>query len=235
MVNKTHLNWLWTVTKVRRNREESSVVDLVIVTFCYWQEVHNKYNSWLPLPNSLNVYQHLDSGRLGRDRMVVGFTTTCAISALWVRTPLRRGVLDTTLCDKVCQWLATGRWSSLGTPISSTNKTNRRDITEILLKVAQDTINHQPTSGHFLFTLSNHKELNGRHITWIRVIFVSFSSWMIDVWTQMVKLYISQYKIHNYWQFISTLYYKCSIYRVTRGVVRGVRPPKIRKAYAIQR
>ena len=28
---------------------------------------------------------------------------------LWVRTPLRRGVLDITLCDQVCQWLATGR------------------------------------------------------------------------------------------------------------------------------
>ena len=25
---------------------------------------------------------------------------------LWVRIPLRRGVLDTTLCDEVCQWLA---------------------------------------------------------------------------------------------------------------------------------
>jgi len=23
---------------------------------------------------------------------------------LWVRTQLRRGALDTTLCDKVCQW-----------------------------------------------------------------------------------------------------------------------------------
>jgi hypothetical protein len=29
---------------------------------------------------------------------------------LWVRTPLRRGVLDTTLCDKVCQGLVTGQW-----------------------------------------------------------------------------------------------------------------------------
>jgi hypothetical protein len=26
---------------------------------------------------------------------------------LWVRIPLRRGVLDTTLCDKVCQWITT--------------------------------------------------------------------------------------------------------------------------------
>jgi hypothetical protein len=44
-----------------------------------------------------------------------------------------RGVLDTTLYDKVFQWLATGRWFSLDTPVSSTNKT---DSHEILLKVA---------------------------------------------------------------------------------------------------
>jgi hypothetical protein len=43
-----------------------------------------------------------------------------------------RGVLDTTLCDKVCEWLATGLWFSLGPPVSSTNKTDRHDITEIL-------------------------------------------------------------------------------------------------------
>jgi hypothetical protein len=29
---------------------------------------------------------------------------------LWVRIPFRRAVLDTTLCDKVCQWLAAGWW-----------------------------------------------------------------------------------------------------------------------------
>jgi len=34
-----------------------------------------------------------------------------------------RGVLDTTLCDKVCQWLTAGWWFSSGTPVSSTNKT----------------------------------------------------------------------------------------------------------------
>ena len=59
---------------------------------------------------------------------------------LWVRTQLRRGVLDTTLCDKVCQLFATGRWFSPGTPVSSTNKTDRHDITEMLLKVALITI-----------------------------------------------------------------------------------------------
>jgi hypothetical protein len=42
---------------------------------------------------------------------------------LWVRKLLRRSVLDTTLCDKVSQWLATGQWFSPGTPVSPTNKT----------------------------------------------------------------------------------------------------------------
>jgi len=46
----------------------------------------------------------------------------------------------TTLCDKVCQWLATGWSFSLGTQVSSTNKTDRHDITEILLKVALNTV-----------------------------------------------------------------------------------------------
>jgi hypothetical protein len=47
--------------------------------------------------------------------------------------------LKTTLCDKVCQSLATGRWFSLSSLVSSTYKTDRHDITEILLKVALNT------------------------------------------------------------------------------------------------
>ena len=50
----------------------------------------------------------------------------------WFRTTLMWGVLDKTLCDEVCQWLATGRQFWSGIPLSSINKTNRRDITEIL-------------------------------------------------------------------------------------------------------
>ena len=57
---------------------------------------------------------------------------------LWVRLPLRAGL--TPLCDKVCQWLATGWWFSLCTPVSSTNKIDHHDIAEILLKVALNTI-----------------------------------------------------------------------------------------------
>jgi hypothetical protein len=38
------------------------------------------------------------------------------------------GILDTTLCNYGCQWLATGQWYSPDTPVSSTNKTDRHDV-----------------------------------------------------------------------------------------------------------
>jgi hypothetical protein len=50
---------------------------------------------------------------------------------VWI--PLRWGVVNTTFCDKVCQWLATGRWFSPPIKLTAT-------ITEILLKVASNTI-----------------------------------------------------------------------------------------------
>ena len=51
-----------------------------------------------------------------------------------------RGVLDTTLCHKVCQSIVAGWRFSLGTPILSTNKTDCHNMTKILLKVALNTI-----------------------------------------------------------------------------------------------
>ena len=65
---------------------------------------------------------------------------------LWVWILLRRSVLDTSLCDKVCQWLEVRRWFSPSAPVSSTNKTGRHDITEILLKVALSTITLYPNA-----------------------------------------------------------------------------------------
>ena len=64
-----------------------------------------------------------------------------SLLTLWVRTPLRWCVLDTTLCDKVCQWLATGQWFSQGTLVPSTNKSDCHDTAEILLKAELSTIN----------------------------------------------------------------------------------------------
>ena len=49
-------------------------------------------------------------------------------------------------CDNVYQLLVHGRWFSPGTPASSTTKTGRHDITEILLEMALNTIkqsNHE--------------------------------------------------------------------------------------------
>ena len=46
-----------------------------------------------------------------------------------------------SLCDKVCiKRLAAGWWFSPGSLVSSTNKTYRHDITEILLKVVLSII-----------------------------------------------------------------------------------------------
>jgi len=73
--------------------------------------------------------------------MVVGFTTTYTISPvvlLRVRNSIRARC--TTLCDKICQWLATDRLFSPDPSVSSINKTDRHDITEILLKEALNTI-----------------------------------------------------------------------------------------------
>jgi len=60
-----------------------------------------------------------------RGRMVVEFTTTCAISTYHhYRCELETHSSDTTLFDKVCQWLTAGRWFTPGTLVSSTNKTD---------------------------------------------------------------------------------------------------------------
>ena len=103
-------------------------------------------------------------GSCSRDRMIVVFTATCAISAYHDKScnfehSSHRGVLDTTLCDKACQWPAThtGRWfSSFPQPIKL--------ITEILLKVALSTIAISPLHLHCFFLLCS-------YYTFIRVKF----------------------------------------------------------------
>ena len=62
----------------------------------------------------------------------------CLSPLMWVWISIRARC--TTLCDKVYQWPATGRWFSTGPPVSSTNKTDHHYITEILLKVVLNTI-----------------------------------------------------------------------------------------------
>jgi hypothetical protein len=59
-----------------------------------------------------------------------------------------------TASDKVYQLLAHGRWFSPGTPASSTTKTGRHDIAEILLKVAINTKNQIKSNHFFAITIS---------------------------------------------------------------------------------
>jgi hypothetical protein len=53
--------------------------------------------------------------------------------------------------DKVYQLLAHGRWFSPGTPASTTTKTGRHDIAEILLKVA---LKHQKSIKSIIYDLN---------------------------------------------------------------------------------
>ena len=84
----------------------------------------------------------------GCDHMVVGLNYLCnqclSLLTLWVRFPLRRGGIDTTLklygksLSVTCDWLVV--IFSPCTLVSSTSKTDCHDITDILLKVALSTI-----------------------------------------------------------------------------------------------
>ena len=100
----------------------------------------------------------------GRDRMVVGFTTTYAISTYhhlhWEFEPHSGEVYS--IQHYVIKFV-----SDLGTLVSIINKTDRQDITEILLKVALNTINlNQPT----YFSIMKHISLgniNGIYISMV--------------------------------------------------------------------
>ena len=66
--------------------------------------------------------------------MVVGFTTIYAINASTNLVSLNPAQARRTLYNIMFLWF------SQSTPVSSTNKTDRHDLTEILLEVALNTI-----------------------------------------------------------------------------------------------
>ena len=123
-------------------------------------------------------------GRHGRDRMYNYLCNQCLSPLkLWGWIPFRRGVLDTTLCDQVCQWLMTGRWFSPGTPVSSTNKTDCHYITEILLIVALNTINLTPNQPFLrsLWTIHTCKDFWVRFVHWNSMIKVNKVTYVVRV------------------------------------------------------
>jgi hypothetical protein len=103
----------------------------------------------------------------------------------------------TTLCDVVCGWF------SPGPPVSSTNKTDRHNITEILLKVALNTI----------------KQTKQRRCLFSWYFIVKSCKWLIDkLWQNTILHSICQMR------FVST--YTCTsqvqnvIYAAVIGLVK---------------
>ena len=100
-----------------------------------------------------------------------------SVNTKWVQIPFSPGVLDTTLCDEICQWLVAGQWFSLGTPISSINKTDCHDMTKILLKVVLNTITLTPRlNSTWFFFIEYNKSLvkwsvqeNSKKRAWTRI------------------------------------------------------------------
>ena len=96
---------------------------------------------------------------------------------LWVWILLKWGVLDTALCDKVCKWLATGRWFSLCTPCFLHQKNwlpcNNWNIVESGVK------HHNPNpflvcQGNTIYLFSTTQEINHVHLT--------FSNFTASLW-----------------------------------------------------
>jgi hypothetical protein len=98
----------------------------------------NKISEYFPLNFIIPLYHLFTCGNTISDN------PAAAPLPPFTYMPLRLGVLDTALCNKVCQWLAAGSWFSSGTPVSSSNKSDIHDINEILLKVAFNTHNLNP-------------------------------------------------------------------------------------------
>ena len=111
----------------------------------------NIYGNWMYF-NTKTCYYFLiiKGGPGGSMSYVVGLPNNSykpITYTAWVRArlcKLQKGCTRLAAAsDTVYQLLAHGRWFSLGIPASSTTKTDRHDIhvTEILLKVALNTIN----------------------------------------------------------------------------------------------
>ena len=87
----------------------------------------------------------------------------------------------TSLCDNVCQWLATGRWFSSGPPLSSNNKN------DILIKVALNTTKQQTN----IYTNSD-KQVSGNvyvYITGITLLLTDFVClYTYEFWLSLCKI-----------------------------------------------
>ena len=110
------LKLLWTIITILKDNREKIPGRCGDLTCC-------------PSVEETDNVSDFSSGCRGRDRhgsWIYNYLSNQFPSplTLWLRIPLRRSVLDTTLSDQVCQWLVAGLWFSPGNPVSSTNRTD---------------------------------------------------------------------------------------------------------------
>ena len=92
---------------------------------------------------SKNIFNYIieDRGRRGRDRMV-HVQSVPIITKVMSSNPVHHEVYSIQhYVMKFVSNLREGLWFSPGTPVSSTNKTDLRDFSEILLEGPLNTIN----------------------------------------------------------------------------------------------
>ena len=131
------------------------VLDTRIYSICLIFFIRFPWNIWIKLITVAGSIPLLVRPSWSYGSWIYNYLCNQCLSplTLWVKAPLLSwyninyvikfvsdlwqvsGFLYTTLCDKVCQWLMTGQWFSQGTTVSTTNKTDLHDITEVLLKV----------------------------------------------------------------------------------------------------
>ena len=129
----------------------------------------------------VQIHVTLNRNRGRRDHMVVSVTTTYVISAYhhWSCEFESRSwrVLNTTVRDKVCQWFMAHLWFSPRTTVSSTNKTDSNDITEILLKVALKSITPN----------SLNEEYRGKLWIDVTTVYSCFLPYLTSLWQKLLK------------------------------------------------
>ena len=115
----------------------SSVLLLSLECPFYNPKYHNILKCvcyWCSIPLRMNCFLNEPSWPWSDGSWIYNYLCIQCLSPLMLWVPISIRARCTALCDKVCQWLAPGRWFSPDPPVSSTNKTDRHDITEILLK-----------------------------------------------------------------------------------------------------
>jgi hypothetical protein len=82
--------------------------------FCHWSRQNMFLILYMYRHDTVNTFRLGPSWSWSNGSWIYNYLCNQCISPLmlWARILLRWGVLDTTFCDKVCQWLVAGLWFS---------------------------------------------------------------------------------------------------------------------------